>query len=254
MSRCASCICYDCHPARQLDQCRCRPRASAEAEEAAPAPAAAPAAGAGSSTDGGARAPPEVFKKLEDLDTHLLMVNSKVDDLLKFAKRFGPHLDQITDQLGLLDEKVDKAYSYAWHGQYNLEKQVEGVNREVTQVRTGVTEVIEEVSNVFHNVTQVRTAVVTAISEGNADREQAFYRAAAIVGNHADGEEWGPWNKQINAPEAAAESREAAAESGASTTAMLDQEYIVTQIDEAEVLNIQNIDMASAAAATNGAS
>ena len=234
MSRCASCICYDCHPARQLDQCRCRPRPSAAAEEAAPAPAAAPAAGAGSSTDGGSRAPPEVFKKLEDLDTHLLMVNSKVDDLLKFAKRFGPHLDQITDQLGLLDEKVDKAYSDSWHGQYNLEKQVEGVNREVTRVRTGVTEVIEEVST-------VRTAVVTAISEGNADREQAFYRAAAIVGNHADGEEWGSWNKQINAPEAAAESGEAAAESGASTTAVLDQEYIVPQFDEAEVLNIQNV-------------
>ena len=247
MSRCASCICYDCHPARQLDQYRCRPRASAAAEEAAPASAAAPAAGAASSTDGGARAPPEVFKKLEDLDTHLRMVNSKVDDLLKFAKRFGPHLDKITDQLGLLDEKVDKAYSDSWHGQYNLEKQVEGVNREVTQVRTGVTEVIEEVSNVFHNVTQVRTAVLTlpsfliAISEGNADREQAFYRAAAIVGNHADGEEWGSWNKQINAPEAAAESGEAAAESGASTTAVLDQEYIVPQFDEAEVLNIQNV-------------
>ena len=244
MSRCASCICYECHPPRQLDQCRCRPR---PAEETAPAPAAAPAAGAGSSTNGGARAPPEVFKKLEDLDKHLLIVNSKVDDILSFAKRFGPHLDKITDQLGLLDEKVDKVYHHSWHGQYNLEKQVEKVNQEVRGVRTGLAEVIEEVST-------VRTAVVTAISEGNADREQAFYRAAAIVGNHADGEEWGSWNKQINAPEAAAESGEAAAESGASTTAVLDQEYIVTQIDEAEVLNFQNIDMASAAAATNGAS
>ena len=161
--------------------------------------------------------------------------------MLTFASRFGNHLDRVQEQIADLDAKVEKVYGSTWQGQYNLENQVKVVRQDISQVKTSVTEVIGEVSTVFHNVTQVRTAVVTAISEGNADREQAFYRAAAIVGNHADGEEWGSWNKQINAPEAAAESGEAAAESGASTTAVLDQEYIVPQFDEAEALNIQNV-------------
>ena len=144
--------------------------------------------------------------------------------MLTFATRFGKHLDHVQDQIEKLDAKVEKVYGSTWQGNFNLENQVEVVRRDIK-------EVIGEVSNVFHNVTQVRTDVATAINAGNADREQAFYAASALsamVGNHADGAEWGPWTKQSNAPDAAAES-------GASTeiTAALEQEYIVTQ-DEQE--------------------
>jgi len=144
--------------------------------------------------------------------------------MLTFASRFGNHLDRVQELIVDLDAKVEKVYGSTWQGQYNLENQVKVVRQDISQVKTSVTEVIGEVSNVFHNVTQVRTDVATAINAGNADREQAFYAASAMVTNHADGAGWGPWTKQSNAPDAAAES-------GASTeiTARLEQEYVVTQ-------------------------
>jgi len=157
--------------------------------------------------------------------------------MLTFASRFGNHLDLVEEKIADLDAKVEKVYGSTWQGQYNLENQVKVVRQDISQVKTSVTEVIGEVSNVFHNVTQVRTDVAIAINAGNADREQAFYAASAMsamVGNHADGAEWGPWTKQSNAPDAAAES-------GASTeiTARLEQEYVVTQdAQEAPAANL----------------
>ena len=112
-----------------------------------------------------------------------------------------------------------------------------GVGHDTKQVKACVAEMKGDVATVFLNVSQVRDDVAKAINAGNADREQAFYAASAMsamVGNHADGAEWGPWTKQSNAPDAAAES-------GASTeiTARLEQEYVVTQdAQEAPAANL----------------
>ena len=122
-------------------------------------------------------------------------------------------------------------YNHAWHGQFNLEKQVEVVIRDTSQVKASVTDVISEVANLSHNVTQVRNDVTNSINAGNADREQAFYAASAMVANHPDAtrQDWGPW------PASDANHPDAGAEAGAPTarTAGIEADYVVTPQEEA---------------------
>ena len=151
--------------------------------------------------------------------------------MLTFASRFGNHLDRVQEQIADLDAKVEKVYGSTWQGQYNLENQVKVVRQDISQVKTSVTEVIGEVSNVFHNVTQVRTDVATAINAGNADREQAFYAASAMIANHPDAtrQDWGPWPAiDANHPDAGAE-----ASAPTAPTAGIEADYVVTPQEEA---------------------
>ena len=113
----------------------------------------------------------------------------------------------------------------------NLEEQVKVVIRDTSQVKASVTYVISEVANLSHDVTQVRNDVTNAINAGNADREQAFYAASAVIANHPDARaDWGPWPRasDANHPDAGAE-----ASAPTARTAGIEADYVVTPKEEA---------------------
>ena len=260
-------MCDTCHPVRPLDTCT---HGQAAAAAAAPAPAAAAAPAAASSSwqhpaaaaaaargaatpttgPGGARPPTQgppahIVRQLEEMHTFLTTnqrnvqdINAKLDGLVMMMPRVGRHLDRLEEKVDKVQADVEELHKMQWQGQWDIDVKVGEAIQQAHQVKACVEVVQENVERVNINVDQVRADVTLAFNAGGW-KPAPTGATEPLASDNQQQEGWGTWEQTIasgdgNQPDAAA---------GAGL-----------QIDEAEVLNIQNIDMASAATATNGAS
>ena len=261
-------MCDTCHPVRPLDTCRHGDEARQAAAAAAPAPAAAPAAassswqhpaaaaasarGAATPTTGpgGARPPTQgppahVVRQLDEMHAFLTTnqsniqdINAKLDGLVMMMPRVGRHLDRLEEKVDKVQADVEELHKMQWQGQWDIDVKVGQAIQQAHQVKACVEVVQENVERVNINVDQVRADVTLAFNAGGW-KPAPTGATEPLASDNQQQEGWGTWEQTVasgdgNQPDAAA---------GAGL-----------QIDEAEVLNIQNVDMASAATATNGAS
>ena len=266
MFRCTSCICDTCHPVRPLDTCTHGQAAAAAAAPppapAAPAaassswqhPAAAAASARGAATPttgpGGARTPTQgppahVVRQLDEMHAFLRTnqsniqdINAKLDGLVMMMPRVGRHLDRVEEKVDKVQADLEELHKSIWQGQWAIEVKVDEAILQAHQVKAGIAVVQENVDRVNINVDQVRADLTLACNVGGW-KPAPTGATEPLASDNQQQEGWGTWEQTVasgdgNQPDAAA---------GAGL-----------QIDEAEVLNIQNVDMASAATATNEAS